>query len=151
MYPSDFNLFYYAAFSKELQPSNFCEFSSKLPGHIVISEFNNCFIIHSKYFPVLKGVSPFPSLFFSAHQNYSQVFSVNGAIIWEGCTFKVIDSIWRRFFPNLVNCTCGFSQSETGKYFIYSFSHHDLWDTAYTGTYNFHTKPIPRHFTDRST
>ena len=23
------------------------------------AEFNNCFIIHSKYFPVLKGVSPF--------------------------------------------------------------------------------------------
>ena len=23
--------------------------------------FNNCFIIHSKYFPVLKGVSPFCS------------------------------------------------------------------------------------------
>ena len=29
------------------------------------AEFNNCFIIHSKYFPVLKGVSPFHSLFFS--------------------------------------------------------------------------------------
>ena len=28
------------------------------------AEFNNCFIIHSKYFPVLKGVSPFRSLFF---------------------------------------------------------------------------------------
>ena len=27
------------------------------------AEFNNCFIIHSKYFPVLKGVSPFRSLF----------------------------------------------------------------------------------------
>ena len=25
------------------------------------AEFNNCFIIHSKYFPVLKGVSPFRS------------------------------------------------------------------------------------------
>ena len=25
---------------------------------------DNCFIIHSKYFPVLKGVSPFRSLFF---------------------------------------------------------------------------------------
>ena len=23
------------------------------------AEFNNCFMIHSKYFPVLKGVSPF--------------------------------------------------------------------------------------------
>ena len=28
------------------------------------AEFNNCFIIHSKYFPVLKGVSLFHSLFF---------------------------------------------------------------------------------------
>ena len=27
-------------------------------------EFINCFVIHSKYFPVLKGVSPFRSLFF---------------------------------------------------------------------------------------
>jgi len=27
------------------------------------AEFNNCFIIHSKYFPVLKGVSPFRSVF----------------------------------------------------------------------------------------
>ena len=25
------------------------------------AEFNNCFIIHLKYFPVLKGVSPFRS------------------------------------------------------------------------------------------
>ena len=31
------------------------------------AEFNHCFIIHSKYFRVLKGVSPFRSLF-SAHQ-----------------------------------------------------------------------------------
>ena len=29
------------------------------------AEFNNCFIIHSKYFPVLDGVSPFRSLFFT--------------------------------------------------------------------------------------
>ena len=28
------------------------------------AEFNNCFIIHSKHFPVLKGVLPFHSLFF---------------------------------------------------------------------------------------
>ena len=33
------------------------------------AEFNNCFISHSKYFPVLKGVSSFRSLF-SAHQKY---------------------------------------------------------------------------------
>ena len=28
------------------------------------AEFNNCSIIHSKYFPVLQRVSPFRSLFF---------------------------------------------------------------------------------------
>ena len=32
-------------------------------------EFNNCFIIHSKYFPVLKGASPFRSLFFPLTKN----------------------------------------------------------------------------------
>ena len=31
------------------------------------AEFNNCFIIHSKYFPVLEGVNF--ALCFSAHQN----------------------------------------------------------------------------------
>ena len=48
------------------------------------AQFNNSFIIHSKYFPVLKGVSPFRSLFFRSlniTQPYPQVFSVNGAII----------------------------------------------------------------------
>ena len=132
MYPSDFNLFYYAVFSKELQSSNFCEFSSKLAGHIVISEFNNCFIIHSKYFPVLKGVSSFPSLFFSAHQNYSQVFSVNGSIIWEGCTFKVIDSIWWRFFPNLVNSRVVLTNQKRGNILFTAFRimiYETMWDT----------------------
>ena len=44
------------------------------------AEFNNCFIIHPKYFPVLNGVSPFPSLFFYSPNSQSrpQVFSVNG-------------------------------------------------------------------------
>ena len=48
------------------------------------AEFNNFFIIHSKYFPVLKGVLPFCSLFFRSlkrGQSRSQVFSVNGSII----------------------------------------------------------------------
>ena len=93
------------------------------------AEFNNCFIICSKYFPVLKGVSPFRSLFFYSPkltQSLPQVFSVNGlnnlvpraftpsqgkgpgnevAVQKSaaGCIFDVIDSIWRRFFPNLVN------------------------------------------------
>ena len=70
------------------------------------AEFNNCFIIHSKYFLVLKGVSPFHSLFFRSQnitQPCSQVFSINGSIICSGLHFwrhfDVIDSIWQRFFP----------------------------------------------------
>ena len=109
------------------------------------AEFNNCFIIHSKYFLVLKGVSPFRSLFFRSPNitpPCPQVFSVNGSnicsrlhfwrhfdfigsIIFGGCTFDVIDSIWWRFFPNLANSSwlwwimrvVQFNQSETGKYF----------------------------------
>ena len=46
------------------------------------AEFNNCFIIHSKY---LKGVSPFRSLFF--HSPCPQVFAVNGSIICSGLHF----------------------------------------------------------------
>ena len=34
------------------------------------AEFNKCFIIHSKYFPVLKGVSPFRSSFFCSPKSY---------------------------------------------------------------------------------
>ena len=37
-------------------------------------EFNNCFIIHSKYFLVLKGVSLFRSLFFRS-SNITQPLS----------------------------------------------------------------------------
>ena len=57
------------------------------------ADFNNCFIIHSKYFLLLKGVSPLHSLFFRSlniTQPCPQVFSVNGSIIWAGCTFDVI-------------------------------------------------------------
>ena len=74
------------------------------------AEFNNCFNIHSKYFLVLKGVSPFRSLFFHSQnitQPCPQVFSINGSIICSGLHFwrhfDVIDSIWQRFFPNLAN------------------------------------------------
>ena len=70
------------------------------------AEFNNYFIIHSKYFLVLKGVSPFLSLFFRSQnitQPCPQVFSINGSIICSGLHFwrhfDVIDSIWQRFFP----------------------------------------------------
>ena len=51
------------------------------------AEFNNCFIIYSKYFLVLKGVSPFCSLFFCSPRitkSRPQVSSVNGSIICSG-------------------------------------------------------------------
>ena len=108
------------------------------------AEFNNCFIIQSKYFLLLKGVSPLRSLFFRSPnrtQPCPQVFSVNGSIIcnelhfWRH--FDVIGSIifgglsfWRHWFNIanilskfgeqqlvMVNYACGFNQSETGKYF----------------------------------
>ena len=47
------------------------------------AKFDNCFIIHSQYFPVLKGVLPFLSLFFYSPkitQPHPQVFLVNGSI-----------------------------------------------------------------------
>ena len=53
-------------------------------------EFNNCFIIYSKYFLVLKGVSPFRPFFFAHEkitQSHPQVFSVNGPIICGGLHF----------------------------------------------------------------
>ena len=121
------------------------------------AEFNNCFIIHSKYFPVLNGVSPFRSLFFCSPKSQSrpQVFSVNGWIICSGLHF------WRHFDVNgwiicsgphfwrhwlnmtkilskfgeqqlvMVNYACGFNQSETGKYFewiIMTVKHDDAKD-----------------------
>ena len=106
------------------------------------AELNNCFIIHSKYLLVLKGVSPLSSLFFHSPnitQPCPQVFAVNGSIICSGlhfwCHFDVNGSIrglhfWRRWFNMakilskfgeqplvMVNYACGFNQSETGKYF----------------------------------
>ena len=54
-------------------------------------------IIHSKYFLVLKGVSPFRSLFFCSPnitQSRPQVFSVNGSIICSGLHF------WCHWFNN---------------------------------------------------
>ena len=105
------------------------------------AEFNNCFIIYSKYFLLLKGVSPLRSLFFRSRnitQPCPQVFSVNGSIICGGQHFwrhfDVIGSIifgGLHFWFNMakilskfgeqqlvmVNYACGFNQSETGKYF----------------------------------
>ena len=61
------------------------------------AEFNNCFIIHSKYFLLLKGVSPLRSLFFRSPnitQPCPQVFSVNASIICGRLYF------WRHFDVN---------------------------------------------------
>ena len=58
--------------------------------HPTKAEFNNCFIIHSKYLLVLKGVSPFRYLFFRSQnitQPCPQVFAVNGSIICGGLYF----------------------------------------------------------------
>ena len=54
------------------------------------AEFNNCFIIHSKYFLLLKGVSPLRSQFSRSPnitQPCPQVFSANGSIICSGLHF----------------------------------------------------------------
>ena len=56
----------------------------------VKAEFNNCFISHSKYLPVLKAVSPFRCLLFRSPiitPPFPQVFSVNGSIICSGPHF----------------------------------------------------------------
>ena len=55
------------------------------------AEFNDCFIIHSKYFPVLKEGSPFRSLFFRSLKVTSTV-----ELSAAGCTFDV-----RHRFNNL--------------------------------------------------
>ena len=62
------------------------------------AEFNNCFIFHSKYFLLFKGVSPLRSLFFRSPnitQPCPQVFSVNNSIICGG-----LWRFWRHWFNN---------------------------------------------------
>ena len=49
------------------------------------AEFNNCCMIHSKYFPLLKGVSPFRSSFFPSLKITWSTF--NGSIICSGLHF----------------------------------------------------------------
>ena len=108
------------------------------------AEFNDCFITHSKYFPVLREVSPFRFLScwsLNITQSLPQNFSVNGSIMYSGLHFwrhfDVVGSIicrglhflrhWRNMSKILskfceqqlvmVNYACDFNQSETGKYF----------------------------------
>ena len=105
------------------------------------AEFDNCFIIHSKYSLLLKGVSPLRSLFFRSPnitRPCPQVFSVNGSIICGGLLFwRHLDVIgliilgtlhfWRHWFNMakilskfdeqqlvMVNYACGLNQSEAG-------------------------------------
>ena len=113
------------------------------------AEFNNCFIIHSKYFPVLNGASTFRSLFFCSPKSQSrpQVFSVNGWIICSGLHFwrhwlnvtKILSKFGEQQLV-MVNYACGFNQSETGKskYFEwiinnnYSMSSRWIWSDKIT-------------------
>ena len=92
--------------------------------HILLSlEFNHCFIIHSKYFPVLKGVSPFRSLFFclpKITQSRLQVFfGQRFNNLQQAALFTSLIQYDEDSFQQLVmvNYACGFNQSETGKYF----------------------------------
>ena len=61
------------------------------------AEFNNnfCFIIHQKYFPVFKGVSPFRSFHFCSPNTRQPCprFSRSAVQSAAGCTFDVIGSI----------------------------------------------------------
>ena len=100
------------------------------------ADFNNCFIIHSKYFLLLKGVSPL-HLFVFLLTKYNTTLSPGflgqrfNNLRW-GCTFDVIDSIilgtlhfWCHWFNMvkilskfgeqqlvMVNYACGFNQPE---------------------------------------
>jgi len=94
------------------------------------AEFNNCFIIHSKYF------------FAQTCKLYSRPFLslLNGTTLCPGFLGQWFNSVWCQWFNNLqraalltslvqydkilgqqllfmVNYACGFNQSETGKYF----------------------------------
>ena len=130
------------------------------------------FIQTTVHFPVLKGVSPFCSLFFCSPkitQSRPEVFSVNGSIIcnrlhfWRH--FDVIGSIicnelpfWRPIGSMrqsscqicseeqlvMVNYACGFSQSKTGKYFEWIINLFN--DLARSYTLKFHELAIAAPF-----
>ena len=86
------------------------------------AECNNCFIIHSKYFLLLKGVSPIRSLFFcspNVTQPCPQVFSVSGSKICGGLYFcrywfnmaKILSKFGEQQLV-MVNYACSLNQSE---------------------------------------
>ena len=116
------------------------------PSYPTKAEFNNCFIIHSKYFLLLKGVSPLRSLFYNTTlspgflgQRFNNLWRavLLTSLIQYGEDFDVIGSIifarlhfWHHWFNMaqihskfgeqqlvMVNYAYGLNQSETGKYF----------------------------------
>ena len=108
-----------------ITPSKFLQNSS----YPTKAKFNNkyCFIIHSKYHLLLKGVLPLCFLFFRS-PNITKpcplVFSVNISIVCSGLHFwhhwfdmvKILSKFGEQQLV-MVNYACGFNQSQTGKYF----------------------------------
>ena len=89
------------------------------------AESNNCFIIHSKYFPVLKRSLAISLLCFCSPkitQSCPQVFSLNGSLTCSGlhfrCHFDVTGLIWQNFWHHRFNMT---------KFFPYSVNSNWLW------------------------
>ena len=118
-----------------ITPSEICRFFS----YPTKAEFNNCFIIHSKYFLVLKGVSPFRSLFYNTTlspgflgQRFNNLQRAALLTLFWRHRFNNFRraALWRHWFNMakilfkfgeqqlvMVNYACCFNQSETGKYF----------------------------------
>ena len=91
------------------------------------AEYNNCFIIHSKYFLLLQGVWPLRSLFFpltkynttlspgflgQRFNNLRRAVLLTSLIQYGEDSFKFGEQQLV-----MVNYACGLNQSETGKYF----------------------------------
>ena len=92
----------------------------------VLSTYVECFIVHSKYFPVLKGVSPLRSLF-SCSPKITQPRSSPGFLgqrlinLQQAALLTSLvqyDEGFSKFGQQQLlmgNYTCGFNQSEMGK------------------------------------
>ena len=117
------------------------------------AKFNNSFIIHSKYFPILKGVLPFHSLF-SSHQNNTtsssgflgQQFNnlQRAALLTSMIQYgKTLDTIYwynmSKFFPNLINPLTPVPSvtacDEPWPFF--HFWHHHFWPKLASSILNF--------------
>ena len=64
------------------------------------AEFNNCFIIHSKYSPVLEGVSLFRSLFFRSPKLHNLVPRFSRLRFNNLQRAALLTSFWRHRFNN---------------------------------------------------